>query len=257
LSKFVRGFLEVLQKSFNLTITTEYDKNKPVVLAKDTNIWKDDIEITDYAMASPEHAFELTKLFRQHISLDKNQIAGCHMPINGQERHPRIGILNRSPSAKRTILNIDEIETAIRKEFPYSEVTVAYFEDKKFLEQVEFFMGADILISPHGAQLTGIAFQAVSPCGHLVELLPEEYLVADYFGSLAKAAGIHHSFFYITNNSTSNILPTGKRQYHYYKSQKYRDNPFCLGSIPLIMDALKVMVSNWRTCCSHHHSLNN
>jgi Glycosyltransferase 61 len=67
-----------------------------------------------------------------------------------------------------------------------SPVSVAHFETATFLEQVEFFANTDIVLSPHGAQLTGLAF--LPRCGHILEIFPPYYLYDNFFGSLADAA---------------------------------------------------------------------
>lgn len=129
---------------------------------------------------------------------------------------PRIGILNRSNT--RTILNSDGLAKELSKlVYVYERnttttplkvrsdvpVSVAYFEDKTFLEQVEFFRQTDILISGHGAQLTGLPFMAndvsesrAKSCKYVMELYPKKYGLPYYFGTLAVQSLIGHSYVY-------------------------------------------------------------
>merc|ERR1712224_871711 len=73
------------------------------------------------------------------------------------------------------------------------------------MEQVRFFRHVDILISGHGAQLTGVPFMmqrlksdpsSFSSCKLVLELYPKLYGVPYYFGSLVVQSGIRHSYLY-------------------------------------------------------------
>lgn len=299
---YVAEFLVVLQEQYNLTImeTQNVDVAKqkrnqkkkqkkkvpysyyndsdftipPYVYSKNTGLFLDDIELTDFALLRPQHANDLSQLFQQFIhnhcdnitsaasSGNNNggiQLGGC---IAGKSNnyHPKISILNRSTQSKRSILNVDQLLEEIIQSFPNSTVRVEYFEDNKtMIQQAQFFMESDIILSPHGAQLTGIIHQpSYDGCSQIVELLPQDYLVADYFGSLAKAAGVHHSFFYIQTdkrvNDTSTLLehelpdPYGQHKYHYYASSDYRNYQMCPTTTKL-MASMQILVKNWQSCC--------
>ena len=158
----------------------------------------------------------------------KNSAAACSVP-------PRIGILNRGGT--RSILNADELAQALvhaayRKETTNNHstttkidfyprllpITVTYFEDKPFLEQVTYFREHDIIISGHGAQLTGLVFMPndatedeSKSCKHLMELFPKGYGLPFFFGSLAVQSGIAHSYVYYDDglvNSTYGEPPS-------------------------------------------------
>jgi hypothetical protein len=57
------------------------------------------------------------------------------------------------------------------------------------MEQILFFHHHDIIISPHGAQITGIPFMK-SPCSIIIELFPKGYYISYYFGSLESSSNI-------------------------------------------------------------------
>ena len=59
----------------------------------------------------------------------------------------------------------------------------------------------DLVISPHGAQLTGIPF--LPTCAAVLELFPEGYLIPNYFGSLAAASEVAHSYLYLGKDATA------------------------------------------------------
>ena len=151
---------------------------------------------------------------------------------------PRIGFLNRRGSRK--IVNADQLTKDVSglvytferlgktstttsgsssnksSSFHYQPRLSAIetsFEEKSFREQVEFFRETDIVISGHGAQLTGLVFMAndalakrnKKSCKHVVELFPKHYAVPYFFGSLAVQSGIRHSFVYYDNGLDSSI----------------------------------------------------
>jgi len=131
---------------------------------------------------------------------------------------PRIGILNRVKT--RTILNAQDIAKDLSdliyvfentlagtnptesRNFTVSHpVQVTYFEKKSFVEQVEYFRNIDILITGHGAALTGLPFMANDTkngksCKQVLELYGKGYGLPYYFGSLAVQSGLGHSYVY-------------------------------------------------------------
>jgi hypothetical protein len=231
---FLLDFLAVLEKSIKLEIVDSHDG--PFVQAKDTGMWDNDIEITDFAMFDSEK--NLQKVFASRIS-DKVIDKSCGKKWN---RLPKVAILNRRKS--RRLLNAHELATSIEDTFPGQVVPIVFFENKTMLEQARFFMETDIVISPHGAQLTSIAF--MKNCSTLIELFPKNYLTADYFGSLAAAVGVDHRYFYLSDNE--NQIQSYEK-YHYIPDKRSRDKDQCpqLGIVvPAVIDVIK----NWRPCCS-------
>jgi hypothetical protein len=145
-------------------------------------------------------------------------------------RKIRVGILNRAVSSGRSITNAEDLVQSILSEIFFSTdssnitnnnntsnnsttptslpktsslvVSLKYFEGKNTLEdQIRFFNSIDILVSPHGAQLTGIPFLASKDCAQLIEFFPDRYYMPDFFGSLAIDSGIGYSHVYFSNET--------------------------------------------------------
>ena len=57
-------------------------------------------------------------------------------------------------------------------------------------EQALEFHRADIIVSPHGAQLTNLAF--IRPCTVVLELFPTQYYLSYFQKYVLSAAGIHY-----------------------------------------------------------------
>lgn len=121
----------------------------------------------------------------------------------------RVGILNRKETR---VLLLDE--PALRAIFQALEERITLkntnenrtvlpnilfeyvpgFENWSFEDQVSFFARTDILVSVHGAQLTGLPFQV--PCGGLLEIFPKSYWLPGFFGSLALDSGLDYAYLY-------------------------------------------------------------
>lgn len=109
-----------------------------------------------------------------------------------------IGILNRRKGFGRSILNTEALAKALLDEFGVKP-TIEYFEQASFHDQVQFFSNHTIIISGHGAQLTGIAFSR--PCTHLIEIFPNGYAIPEFFGSLATSSKVLYSYMYLSDQS--------------------------------------------------------
>ena len=237
---FLMQFLQVLQKEINLEIVSTHDG--PYVQAKDTGMWDSDIALTDYAMFDPDR--KLRQIFAPNIP---NIIPDppCHRNSNSMHRLPKIAILNRAATStpSRHLLNAKELAASIEDTFSFQSVPVVYFENKTMLEQAQFFMEHDIVISPHGAQLTGIAF--MKNCSTVVEFFPRNYLTVDFFGSLAASVGVNHKYFYLGNNEEQ--IQSYER-YHYIPASKFRLQNLC-PKMELVMSELEEVINNWHPCC--------
>mmetsp|Transcript_14609 Transcript_14609/g.35558 ORF Transcript_14609/g.35558 Transcript_14609/m.35558 type:complete len:536 (-) Transcript_14609:1974-3581(-) len=205
-----------------------------------------------------------------------------------QQRHrqciPTIGILNRRPSSGRSILNTNDILHRLQEEFSSSSSsTIAnvlnepeYFErDRSFQQQVMFFNNVDILLSPHGAQLTGIPFlgrrsvnngdnghalheEAVNCHGRhkpqLLEIFPPNYLIPSFFGSLAVNSDIGYSHWYYDMTATKDqpgSVTTSKNQTRsstIFERSDARAQNLCIDPNETI-SAVTGMVKEWKQLC--------
>lgn len=183
-------------------------------------------------------------------------------------RPPRIGILNRKRT--RSVLNSEDLAQDLSNmKYVYESdaqqdgkndrqenfrtthrrhskqpVTVTYFENKDFAEQIRFFRNTDILISPHGAQLTGLPFMAngygttpnitavtaanasihnggtiksdinglSASCKQVLEFFPKNYAIPFYFGTLAVQSDLNHAYVYFDYGEEDNTTDSGERE---------------------------------------------
>jgi len=198
-----------------------------------------------------------------------NQIAQQHFDFGEGKKHqnsidhhhdatpcssPRIGILNRKRASGRSITNAEYLVQNITLEIltgsdimlsSSSPVSLTYFDGHTFEEQVRFFHNIDLLISPHGAQLTGIPFLANKPCTQIIECFPDNYLLPDFFGSLARDSGVEYSYIYASNTPEDfkgRIVPST-----YPEKVAVKRQDLCI-SPALVVDSLKNAVRNWCKC---------
>jgi Glycosyltransferase 61 len=258
-SYFVSNYIKLLQDTIGLQVVQKLDdKNNPfaVVRSKETGKWEFDIDLTDFAFLDPQQQLRAS-LFSTQAS-DDTQTAvidsTCRHTNHPNERFPRIAILNRKLESGRHLLNANTIASSIEETYGNQTiVSVTYFEKKTFLEQIQFFAETDIVISPHGAQLTGMAF--LPKCASLLELFPLDYLNPDYFGSLAAAMNISHSFFYMGDNNEDPDIVLPYEKYHFirvgkqFKTHDTRHDSLC-PNVASVVSAVVNMVNNWQECCS-------
>ena len=188
------------------------------------------------------HTAELNRQIQNFLSLPDDREDVC---AGDDGSGPRIGILNRRPAVGRSIENVDYIVEALNDLSCNKTIYVEYFEGRSFADQVEFFRRIDILLSPHGAQNTGIPFMSNKKCSHFVELFPENYLLPAFYGSLARNAGIGYSYLYMSakgdDTGLTNDDSTLMDRVH------ARATNFCLAS-GYIRDAMARVVVDWRAC---------
>ena len=136
-------------------------------------------------------------------------------------RRPRIVILNRNSTRK--LLNDQEVlhavymqmkeyytqnhsksHTAADEDDAYEpNIRAVYFDgnaEMSFQEQIETLYNTDVLISPHGAALTGIPF--LPNCASVLEIFPLGLQFDEFFGTLAAATNVEHAYVYLTNGDT-------------------------------------------------------
>jgi len=176
---------------------------------------------------------------------------------------PRIGILNRRLASGRSIINAEYLVKNITSEILKGSdiilsssppVSLTFFETKSFKEQVLFFHNIDLLISPHGAQLTGIPFLGNKPCTQMVEFFPDHYLMPDYYGTLARDSDVEYSYIYTSNSSADlveqaqnrsglgRISPPNKSKRIFARKQNLCISP------AVFVDTLRDAIRSWCKC---------
>jgi len=200
----------------------------------------------------------------------------------------KIGFLDRKVSSGRSVINAKDLIQSIESEFlstgdrtnntkialpsfaeVSSTVSLEYFEGKNTLEeQIRFFNSIDILVSPHGAQLTGIPFMANKECTRLIEFFPDRYFLPDFYGSLAIDSGIGYSHVYFSQEAAE----VQSRKYgtavfqrivtpSIEKRTKHRAQNLCIDT-SVVLDAIQNAFQDWGKCqqerqkllgIRHHH----
>jgi hypothetical protein len=188
---FLKGMIERLRDVFGVRVVRMRSDLK-VVRPIYTYDWE---EQHSYAMRNSKDANTLRDGFLERYKLGEAKT--CHSKV-------RIRILTRKNT--RSIQNVETLVKALEEAFLSRDMTTSHsaevesirvttFEKAPFRDQLEFLSQADILISAHGAGLTGIPFQP--KCAAVVELFPGGYFVPMFFGSLAAVSGVSHSFMYL------------------------------------------------------------
>jgi Glycosyltransferase 61 len=121
-----------------------------------------------------------------------------------------------------------------------------YFNDSTpFAEQFELFYHTDILISPHGAQLTGLPFMPPT-CGTVLEVMPRGYYLPHFFGSLARAANLKHGTVSLTESGDSRQESIDGMR-HMAARSHYRKQQLCPDTNGIV-DAVLQLVDEWQQC---------
>ena len=116
---------------------------------------------------------------------DARELAEIVCPSAVEEDVLRIGILNREHTGR--LLESATLVTSLRTAFPMALVEEKYFENVSFPDQAQWMHRMDVVISPHGAQLTNALF--LRPCTVVLEIFPMNYYVPGYFSTLVTAVG--------------------------------------------------------------------
>jgi len=154
---------------------------------------------------------------------------------------PRIAILNRKGT--RRLIGAHNISSLLQDVFdlPYRP-PVFFLDDLSFEEQVEAFNSIDIMLSPHGAQLTSVLFMA--RCSSIIEVLPHAYDWNDYYGTMAALSGVNHSYIYL---GTDRVAETEAAS-EYEAQVEARKPPLCAPAHRMV-EAVKIQVEQWNRCC--------
>lgn len=111
--------------------------------------------------------------------------AELHRRVVTNRTRRKIGVLDRGVGVGGSLVDADAL--AARLELDYDDVDLAYFENLSFEDQANWINSHDVVISPHGAQLTNLIF--LQPCAAILELYPPFYYVPGYFLTLALNVG--------------------------------------------------------------------
>jgi Glycosyltransferase 61 len=159
---------------------------------------------------------------------------------------------------------------------------VTFNETTSFDEQVHFFRTTDILVSPHGGQLTGLPFMPV--CGAVIEIFAKYYL-PHFFGSLATSAQLRHGYIamdyhddnvYDNNDDDNNDTAAVYEKTEAFDDDQKNDPPPVATTVTaamrdvtarnairncpvappkdLVEDAMRTMIGKWQTCCHRRQS---
>jgi hypothetical protein len=242
---FVAGIVRAWQEAANVTVIDRLEENDDRHTQWGVPVQRQDRANT-FLLQSPQHARWLANTVIQyyHIPIhncNNNQTETCD---RNKIQLPRIAILNRRKKSSRSILNTNDIIAALKNELGILDVQVAYFETATFLQQVEFFANADLILSPHGAQLTGIPF--MPECGRILEVFPAYYYYDSYFGSLAENSGIEQYTMYLSSGDPVSEWARAA-SWNSQQRRRYRNVNLC-PPVSKIIQAVKLMVSDWQDC---------
>lgn len=202
-----------------------------------------------FAFASSHDSVELRKFLLGVVVKSSEERrdwqSGCPF-VSGSL--PRIAILNRDEQrSKRSFLGTIELARMVKESgLSTNAVPIVYFENATFREQIQFFNEFDIVLSPHGAQLISMAF--MPSCGGVMEFFPRGYFVPFYYGSLARAAGLHYAAIYVSeNNDWENETSLATRTVE--SRFRVRQSNLC-PSLEDTVRGVRQMVHHWQDCCS-------
>lgn len=235
---FVHGILQVFE-TVNIQITTDVtDKQHGFVRRSDSASF----DAGDaYRMRSYRDARDLSR--DTATALNLTQSSGCPL-----RTLPRVAILNRRPSTWRALVKADSIarhlELALRDRIHDNTVPVVYFDRASFREQVQFFFDTDIVVSPHGQQLTGMVF--LPDCSAVLEIFPQYFYYQRFFGSLALASGVKQYTLYLGSNHTEGLDFSNKTARRNNKRQQIYP------SATQVLGVVQEMIDGWQDCCHHN-----
>jgi hypothetical protein len=235
---FLKGYVPALANAFGVKAISSQDQYDASNLVQ----WK---TRKGYQFHKPSDAAALRQgilsLFPWYHA---KKTAMCTDPTG---RRPTIGIITRGRT--RSLLNLGTLVQHLQNLTLDDEngniplVNVVAFEGSTFEDQVRFMGHTDILITPHGAQLGGIAF--LPPCAFILEIFPPGYFVPLYFGSLAEASGLSHAYLYIGKNRSAEIargMATPRAR------GKVRGKQVC-ADVQKVADYVLTVFDRWRRCC--------
>uniref|UniRef100_A0A7S0F6L4 Glycosyltransferase 61 catalytic domain-containing protein n=1 Tax=Craspedostauros australis TaxID=1486917 RepID=A0A7S0F6L4_9STRA len=156
-------------------------------------------------------------------------------------RPPRIAIANRNGT--RRMLGAHKVAIFFQKDLqlPYRP-PVFFIENMSFEQQVEAFNTVDILLTPHGAQLTLIPF--MHRCSSVIEVLPRAYDWSEFFGRLAAIAGVNHSYIYLGTDIAAEAASMAS-----FDDQMFVRKSLVCAPAHAMVAAVKTQIDRWHQCC--------
>jgi hypothetical protein len=135
-----------------------------------------------------------------------------------------------------------------------SHFRIIDFMGKTLKQQVEYLASVDILLSPHGAQLSGIPF--LPDCAGVLELFPTGYLWPRYFGSLAAVSGVSHSYMYLGSGGPPGSKARQQEIDEGMNTSQSRTQARAASLCPhpgALARSVVVIVREWQACCREQH----
>ena len=109
-------------------------------------------------------------------------------PVNATWSGLHIGIVDRKGT--RQILNLDEIEASIRKEYPSAIVERVTMEDlKEPIKQFRWWSQQDVVLAGHGAGVVNMVFLKRNAA--VIEIYPPHYYNLGFW-TLGRAMGVRN-----------------------------------------------------------------
>lgn len=170
-----------------------------------------------------------SRAFANAMLYEKHQQENLVLPL--QCHAPRLRILNRRNS--RSIMNVDDVANVLSSALN-TTISIHYFEQASPMEQLEFMSSTDILISPHGAQLTSLI--VMPECASVFEVFPHGYYLVDFFGSLADSAAVRHYSAIVPENGGAPMVAHP------------RDYNFCFDP-DSFLPVVQTIINDWTACC--------
>lgn len=239
---FIQGIIEIMRDAMKVKIV-RFRVDLQVVRGTQTYDWD---EQHSFAMRGPEDAKKFQKIALDHFNIPETNASSC--------RAPRIGILNRKGT--RVLRNVGRLVTMLEHKLENSEtapdarVRVMTFEEQPFDRQLEFLSTTDILVSPHGAQLSGLPF--LPHCAQVLEVFPLGYLTPAFFGSLAAVSGVEHAYLYLGSHSLQNLSAQKAELKKHMASLETREAARAANLCPdpeVMVRAVQQLLGQWQRCC--------
>ena len=154
---------------------------------------------------------------------------------------PRVGFLNREGSS-RVVENHVQIMEQLRRqlgsvaEFEY----LKSFDNMTMVEQTSWMYRHDVVISPHGAQLTSIPF--MPDHGAVLELNANGFYEPNWFGPLAGYSGQQFVLLYGGENMTRQVRKHSKT----IASKNLARSKSMCHNVNAVLSAVAQMIDEWR-----------